>query len=239
MSCHSLRRGGAVYRVFDAAHTLSLTDICAWARWESPGTLAGYLCDHELARSNNPTMLLRPKQLLHKAHSFDQSFNSDKFLDSLAEKICNRVQFPVQSTTPHIQSTGFTIRRGKVHAIDSKDIKQQTSELSVVNQRQIQQPLYITTLPPLKNGVKSMWNQWFNRVPGTVLYKPLKDFCLLELQFPKTKANTIWKDYWKRQKFAKEFVKYKSWDEFANSYGSAVKTIKGCYKEVQNRIKNQ
>ena len=71
-----------------------------------------------------------------------------------------------------------------------------------------------------------MWLQWDKAVPGTVLYTPLKHFTAFELQFPRTRANSIWKDYWKRKTFGVEFDKYKSWEIFAFAHDDSINQLK-------------
>ena len=196
LTCHSFRRGGAAFRVFEALHRLTLTGVCCWARWENAQTLSKYLCDVELARLNNPINCWRPKPEIATL-----PIDFTNIITRVVEEVTSRLQPQGYNADlrPREQS-GYVLSNGRVRAVENADMQIEQQNTATVNHNPIvasgvQLPLFITSLPPVPRGLQDIWDQWYNSLPGTVLRKLLCQYSAFELQFPRDRKNTIWKHY--------------------------------------------
>jgi hypothetical protein len=242
LTCHSFRRGGAAFRVFEALHRLTLTGVCCWARWENAHTLSKYLCDVELTRLNNPMNSLRPKP---ENGTLPMDFTN--IITQVVEEVTSRLQpqgfnADLRPREQHIAvpQSGYALSNGRVRAVDTTDIQLEQQNTATVNHNQVvargvQLPLFITSLPPVPRGLQDIWYQWYNSVPGTVLRKPLCQYSAMELQFPRDRKNTIWKQYWLRKRLSLEFEKFNTWEAFKQCYRGFTNSIKRCEAEIKRR----
>ena len=65
---HSSRRGGAYYRVFDAANTFNMDEMAAFGRWEDVHSMARYLVTENISSYIDTTTLLNPDRIVSKAN---------------------------------------------------------------------------------------------------------------------------------------------------------------------------
>ena len=153
VTCHSLRRGGACFRVFHAQYRMSITNICTFVKWEKPQTLSKYLCDYKLALERSPLDLMVPSNMI----SFD-SFTPENLYGAVFERALESALQKVVNTDVDKQNESGKLLSFKM----SKSISRNTNCTPSDSTAPIPRPLFISTLPKAPKGVVDYWAQWFN-----------------------------------------------------------------------------
>ena len=131
-----------------------------------------------MAKANSPLELMNPTKMISFSAFTPENLYGNIFeqaLDTAFKKIYNgEPNTRIESNIGQI-----TLDKNKVKTIQLPNDLDTTNIIQCTTGR----PLYITSLPPASKGVRDYWNQWFNSVPGTCLFKPLGKFTNFELQF--------------------------------------------------------
>ena len=91
--------------------------------------------------------------------------------------------------------------------------------------------LFLSAIPKCPLGYKDYWKIWFHPFPGTTLFKPLRKFQPLELQFGKNEM----KRYREIKRFGAIFEQFTSLVEFEKSYAGHLRSIPVLRKEIRLR----
>ncbi len=146
ISLHSMRRGGAFYRVFESPHNrFNFRQLMAWCRWKDASTCCEYLITRSLSNEVDPRNLL-----LHSSLSVSNTSNA---LDPtvVAELVACKIGSLVNVAPP---------------ARSSPEGMRQTNLQSFVVMKTI----------PTANDAKEAWNQWYLPNPELGLFRALQDF---------------------------------------------------------------
>ncbi|CAK4324077.1 unnamed protein product, partial [Aphanomyces euteiches] len=148
ITLHSMRRGGAFYRVFESPERqFNFRELMAWCRWEDIKTCCEYLV------TKNISDAIDPRLLLHKR-------STNQFVvagDQLA-------------STVDIEALADTIIRAILEALPTQNVKPKTPV-----QKTMHEYLAPKAIPTARNGEEA-WQQWFTPDPQNGLFIALKDF---------------------------------------------------------------
>ncbi|ETV96183.1 hypothetical protein H310_10377 [Aphanomyces invadans] len=127
ISLHSLRRGGAYYRVFESTERrFNFRELMAWCRWSDAKTCCEYLVTQSISNDIDPRNLLRTGAL-QRLQGLGLSNGGESGLHFSLEEIGNAVakslqsiegkQQPVSKTTKQSSMNGFITKIDSYRAI--------------------------------------------------------------------------------------------------------------------------
>ncbi|CAK4600700.1 unnamed protein product, partial [Aphanomyces euteiches] len=102
ITLHSMRRGGAFYRVFESPERrFNLRELMAWCRWEDIKTCCEYLVTKNICDANDPRLLLHKRSTNQFVVAGDQ-LASTVDIEALADTIIRAIleALPTQNVKP-------------------------------------------------------------------------------------------------------------------------------------------
>ena len=151
ISLHSMRRGGAFYRVFQSPHRkFNFRELMAWCRWEDAKTCCEYLITRNISDGIDPRNLLR-MQMLCSVGVVAEERRQNGITGTLdIRDICRNVIAEINST-----------------AIKPKLlVKKQATLDAFVSQNTI----------PTATSAREAWMQWFAPAPELGLFQSIQSF---------------------------------------------------------------
>ncbi|KAH9128585.1 hypothetical protein AeMF1_001294 [Aphanomyces euteiches] len=207
ISLHSMRRGGAFYRIFvSPQRRYDFQELLAWCRWEDAKTCCEYLITHSISRQLDPRNLLRDKGS-QQFKSPDSSHASRIDVDTLSDAIAKRLKesgTPLPTTKNTQQPRALTKKQGTLDAF-----------------------VAIKNIPTARNG-REAWDQWHHANPKAGLFCALKDFTPEMIKLDRRK-------YSERQVLGVAFKNFQSYDQFEAVYEGYTNTYTCLVREVRKR----
>ncbi|RHZ30041.1 hypothetical protein DYB37_011674 [Aphanomyces astaci] len=195
ISLHSLRRGGAFYRVFESnERRFNFRELMAWCRWADAKTCCEYLVTQSMSNEIDPRNLLRTGTSLQR-----MQWTGTEVAGGGNGSLPFSVDDLGKAVAKSLQEGG-----GKI-AGPPKATKQLSLDGFVAQK----------TIPTARSGLQA-WQQWFVADPGAGLVCALKDYNSDMIRLDRKK-------YSERLTLASAFEKYQSYEQFEAAYsGSAI-----------------
>ncbi|KAF0701635.1 Aste57867_7937 [Aphanomyces stellatus] len=208
ISLHSLRRGGAFYRVFESnERRFNFRELMAWCRWADAKTCCEYLVTQSMSNEIDPRNLLRTGSALQRLQwsgfgGLGGAGGSTPFtVDELGKAVAKILQEG----------------RGGKSVAPAQATKQLSLDRFVVQK----------SIPTAWSGLQA-WQQWFVADPGAGLMCALKDYSSEMIRRDQKK-------YSERLTLASAFAKYQSYAQFEAAYTGFTKSYARLLREVRRR----
>ena len=211
ISLHSMRRGGAFYRVFlSPERRFNFRELMAWCRWSDAKTCIEYLVTKSISDEINPKNLLRI-QKINNVGFFSKGMSAngmdaEKISDAIIEKLSKMSKLSLLES----KSNTNTVPK------HTQQIKMSTF-------------LSISSIPTAMSA-KEAWDQWFIGDAENGLFTPIK-------KFSKEMIKQDRKKFCERRILSLAFQKYNSYEMFEASYVGFTSSYKCILSEVRKRKK--
>ncbi|KAF0698069.1 Aste57867_11289 [Aphanomyces stellatus] len=189
ISLHSLRRGGAFYRVFESnERRFNFRELMAWCRWSDAKTCSEYLVTQSISNDIDPRNLLRTGSGLqrHQWQGVELPSEGD-------------VNLPFS-----MEDLGKTVAKSLQGTLGTRVVQKATKQTTLKG--------YIAqkSLPTARSGQQA-WQQWFVADPGAGLVCALKDYNSNMIRLDRKK-------YSERLTLVTAFTKYPTFEQFGAAH---------------------
>ncbi|KAF0717988.1 Aste57867_1974 [Aphanomyces stellatus] len=189
ISLHSLRRGGAFYRVFKfKERRFNFRELMAWCRWADAKTCCEYLVTQSLSNDIDPMNLLRTRSDASHIHMQKSSGAAPVELGFSVEDLC-------QALAKNLHGPAALGSLGRTAPMQQSPMDQFVDHKSV----------------PTARSALDTWQQWFVENPDIGLVCALKDYTKEMIRMDRKK-------YSERLTLATAFSKYQTYEQFEASY---------------------
>ncbi|ETW06384.1 hypothetical protein H310_02657 [Aphanomyces invadans] len=149
ITLHSLRRGGAFYRVFESTERrFNFRELMAWCRWADAKTCCEYLVTQSISNEINPRNLLRTGGSQNWHGGIALASGLPFSIDDLGAAVARSLQ-----------------QRQSSEVAEKAPTRQLTKDAFIAQK----------TIPTARSGLQA-WQQWFVADPGAGLVCALKDY---------------------------------------------------------------
>ena len=220
ISLHSMRRGGAFYRVFESQERrFNFRELMAWCRWNDEKTLCEYLITRSISSEIDPKNLLAV-QRMNSAGFFNG-------IDPQIQEICKAIANGV------LAELTTAISSGVIPAAPTAALSSSTVQISSVQakkqsvQRRMDAFVAQTSIPTARSA-KEAWDQWFIGDHDKGLLQPLKSFTQDMVRMDRKK-------YSERRTLSLAFAKYPNYETFEAAYVGHTNSYRSILSEVRKR----